>query len=155
MAKSKSFTARDILEILDIRQRTLDYWDQCGVVKPSVDPGKDKGQTRRYSFDDLRELLIVKRLRDTGLSLQKIRQGLLYLREHGGRNFRDDVLVTDGKDLFLKRRCGQLVSTLRNSQMAFSVVFVGGIADELAPAVKKLHTEQDGRRRERLKVKTA
>lgn len=149
MAKQKSFTAGDVFAILGIRQRTLDYWDQCQVVRPSVDAGKDKGQTRKYSFDDLRELSVVMRLRDTGLSLQKIRRGLQYLREHGGRNFRDDVLITDGKDLFRKHRCGQLESVLQKGQMAFSVVFVGRISDELTPAIRKLDAEKDKRRRVR------
>jgi DNA-binding transcriptional MerR regulator len=155
MSKPKSFTAGDIHEILGIRQRTLDYWDQCNVVRPSVDAGKDKGQTRRYSFDDLRELTVVMRLRDTGLSLQKIRKALQYLREHGGRNFRDGVFITDGKDLFQKHRCGQLESVLRKGQMAFSVVFVGKIPDELEPAIRKLDAEKEERRRARLKNKTA
>ena len=34
MAKKKTFAAGDVKGILGIRQRTLDYWDECEVVKP-------------------------------------------------------------------------------------------------------------------------
>ena len=82
------------------------------------------------------------RLRDTGLSLQRIRQGLEYLRQFKRRPLRDVVLITDGKDLFEKRKGDQLVSVLNGGQMAFSVVFLGRIPEELDISIRKLEKKR-------------
>jgi DNA-binding transcriptional MerR regulator len=141
MAKKKTFATRDVKGILGIRQRTLDYWDECGVVTPDS-PANGKGSERGYSYENLIELSVVMRLRDTGLSLQRIRQGLEYLRQFKRRPLRDVVLITDGKDLFEKRKDKQLVSVLRGGQMAFSVVFLGRIPEEIDTSIRKLEKKR-------------
>lgn len=141
MQEFSSFAVRNII---GVSQRTLDYWDERGIVGPSKRQARGKGTGRKYLFDDLIELSVVKRLRDTGLSLQKIREGLVYLRKNQKRPLRDTVLVTDGKDLFKKVKDESLVSVLRKSkgQKAFSVVFLGRIPDEIEDSIQKLERKQ-------------
>jgi DNA-binding transcriptional MerR regulator len=150
MAK-KSFTAGDVRGILGIPQRTLDYWDERDIVRPTVKRASGKGTEREYSYSDLVDLSVVLRLRATGLSLQRIRKGLRYLRQFKRQPIRNEVFVTDGDDLFIKKKDNQLVSVLRGGQMAFSVVFLGRIPVELKPAIKKLELEEKEKAEQRKK----
>ena len=58
-----------------ITYRQLDYWARTGLVEPSVRPAHGSGSQRLYSFRDILLLKVVKRLLDTGVSLQNIRRG--------------------------------------------------------------------------------
>jgi DNA-binding transcriptional MerR regulator len=151
------FTSADVRAILGIPQRTLDYWDERDVVKPSKTPAAGKGTSREYTFDDLLDLSVVQRLRQMGLSLQRIRKGLAYLRETkpGKRIGKDIVLVTDGEDLFEKRRRDKtLVSVLHKGQTAFSVVFLGQISEQLEQTIKLHNKDQESKQASR-KAKSA
>jgi len=56
-----------------ISYRQLDYWARTGLVEPGVRGAAGSGSQRLYSFRDILVLKIVKRLLDTGVSLQNIR----------------------------------------------------------------------------------
>ncbi|HYJ75733.1 MAG TPA: MerR family transcriptional regulator, partial [Kineosporiaceae bacterium] len=66
-----------------ITYRQLDYWARTGLVEPSVRPATGSGTQRLYSFRDILVLKVVKRLLDTGVSLQQIRVAVTHLRERG------------------------------------------------------------------------
>ena len=66
------YSPADAKEIVGVSQRCLEYWDERGLVRPSIRKAKGKGTERRYSYEDLVALSVLKRLRDTGLSLQKV-----------------------------------------------------------------------------------
>lgn len=106
-------------------ERQLRYWDRLGIVKPSVGEAEGRGSRRLYSFLDLVQARVAKRLRDGGLSLQKLREALGILKEHPDQvrhPLAQLSLITDGDTVFrltddkavmkdiLKR--GQLVSVL-------------------------------------------
>ena len=56
-----------------ITYRQLDYWARTGLVEPSVRAAHGSGSQRLYSFRDILVLNVVKRLHDTGKTLQQIR----------------------------------------------------------------------------------
>ena len=66
-----------------ITYRQLDYWARTGLVAPSVRTATGSGTQRLYSFRDILVLKVVKRLLDTGVSLQQIRVAVSHLRERG------------------------------------------------------------------------
>src|SRR6266566_8611192 len=66
-----------------ITYRQLDYWARTGLVEPSIRSASGSGSQRLYSFRDIIALKIVKRLLDTGVSLQNIRIAVGYLRARG------------------------------------------------------------------------
>src|SRR5262249_29170139 len=66
-----------------ITYRQLDYWARTELVEPSVRPAHGSGSQRLYSFRDILMLKVVKRLLDTGVSLQNIRAAVMHLRERG------------------------------------------------------------------------
>ena len=56
-----------------ITYRQLDYWARTGLVEPSIRNAAGSGSQRLYGFRDILVLKVVKRLLDTGVSLQNIR----------------------------------------------------------------------------------
>ena len=66
-----------------ITYRQLDYWARTGLVEPSIRPAAGSGSQRLYGFRDILVLKVVKRLLDTGISLQQIRTAVAHLRERG------------------------------------------------------------------------
>ena len=126
--------------IVGISQRRLDYWAELEVVCPSIQQAAGKGTERKYSFDDLLALALVKKLREAGLSLQKIRDGLGRLRKQraSGDPLREEILVTDGKKLFRQVKSGELEDILAGGQLVFSVVAIGKIRVQLNAAMARL-----------------
>lgn len=78
----ESYGSRFIERTFDVPTATLHYWDKTGIVKPAVRPAAGRGSRRLYSFRDLVQILVVSRLRDMGLSLQRIRKCLRFLRKN-------------------------------------------------------------------------
>jgi DNA-binding transcriptional MerR regulator len=102
----------------------LHYWDRTGLIKPSVRPAAGRGSKRLYSFRDLVQLLVVSRLRALGLSLQRIRKCLDFLRQrfpHLDAPLAELSLVTDGETVFLLTdEPDKVLDTLRQ-QLVWSV----------------------------------
>ncbi len=65
------FRTRDVVDLLKISRRQLQYWAQTGLVEPSA---KTPGGHGRYTFEDLVALKAAKRLIDSGVSVQRIRK---------------------------------------------------------------------------------
>ena len=137
---TSTYSAALAREIVGISQRCLDYWDQRGIVRPSITEASGKGSERAYSFDDLLKLSLVKRLREAGLSLQRIRKGLEAIRKRWPKDdpLLDEILITDGATLFRLFQTDQLVDVLANGQLVFSVVAVGRVRDELGEKLLRL-----------------
>ena len=66
-----------------ISYRQLDYWARTELVEPTVRGAAGSGSQRLYGFRDILVLKLVKRLLDTGISLQQIRTAVNQLREAG------------------------------------------------------------------------
>src|SRR5487761_2287629 len=66
-----------------ISYRQLDYWARTQLVEPTVRGAAGSGSQRLYGFRDILVLKLVKRLLDTGISLQQIRVAVEQLRESG------------------------------------------------------------------------
>lgn len=99
-----AFGSRFITSTFDIPASALHYWDRTGIIKPSVRAAAGRGTKRLYSFRDVVQLLVVARLRALGLSLQRIRRCLSYLRKHFPQieaPLAELTLVTNGETIFL------------------------------------------------------
>ncbi len=76
-ASSQLYRSREVVQILGVSRRQLQYWAQTGLVVPAA---KTPGGHHRYSFDDLVALRTAKRLIDAGVSVQRIRKSIRALR---------------------------------------------------------------------------
>jgi DNA-binding transcriptional MerR regulator len=71
------YRTQEVVQILGISRRQLQYWAQTDLVTPS---GKTPGGHYRYTFGDLISLKATKRLIDAGISVQSIRSSIGALR---------------------------------------------------------------------------
>ncbi len=135
----EGFTAHQASRLTGCTPRQLRYWDEVGLVRPSIQQtGGRPGVARMYSFRDLVALRVVKSLLDGGMSLQRVRRAWEYLSEHAGleQHLAEVKLITDGKSIFrVVRREGEVLDALRQGQMAFFVAIdelTRQVSDEVA-----------------------
>jgi len=98
-----SFNVEAASKISGVSKRQVQYWDKAGLVAPSVQAARGRGSRRRYSFEDLLDLRVIARLRETGLSLQKVCKVVAHLHRHHRelrRPLAQHRLVTDGATVF-------------------------------------------------------
>ena len=114
------FRTRDVVDLLKISRRQLQYWAQTGLVEPSA---KSPGGHSRYSFEDLVALKAAKRLIDSGVSVQRIRASIGALRSilpTVKRPLAELVLVATG-DVVLAFREGTAFDAISGQEWVFEV----------------------------------
>ena len=104
-----------------ITYRQLDYWARTGLVEPSVRAAAGSGSQRLYGFRDILVLRVVKRLLDTGISLQQIRSAVMYLREHGAADLAQITLMSDGASVYACTSPDEVVDLLQGGQGVFGI----------------------------------
>jgi len=133
--RMEGFTTHQACKFTGCTSRQLRYWDQIGLVRPTVQgTGGRPGVPRLYSFRDLVALRVVKSLLDGGMSLQRVRRSWDFLNKKAGmdRHLSEVRLVTDGQSIFkICRRDGEVMDALREGQMAFFVAI-----DDIATGVE-------------------
>jgi DNA-binding transcriptional MerR regulator len=111
-----------VTKLVGISYRQLDYWARTNLVTPSVRAADGSGSQRLYSFTDVVELRIIKRLLDAGVSLRQIRTALGYLREEsGGEPLTDVTLMSDGRRIYACRSGEEVVDVLSHGQAVFGI----------------------------------
>lgn len=128
-----------VCKIVGITYRQLDYWARTELVQPSVREAKGSGSQRLYSFDDVVALRVVKRLLDTGVSLQRVRTAVDELRQRG-RSLADVTLVADGSSVYAVDDSQQVIDLLARGQGVFAIA-LGPVVDELRGEVTAFPTE--------------
>jgi DNA-binding transcriptional MerR regulator len=124
-----------------ITYRQLDYWARTGLVEPSVRAAHGSGSQRLYGFRDILVLKVVKRLLDTGISLQQIRAAVHHLRDHGTEDLAQVTLMSDGVSIYECTSPDEVVDLLAGGQGVFGIALGRvwqDVAGELAelPAVR-------------------
>lgn len=119
----EGFTAEEASRFTRCTPHQLRYWDKTGLVKPSIQAtGGRPGVRRLYSFRDLVALRVIRSLLEEGLSLQRVRAAIQFLRKKVAleEHLSAVKLVTDGQSIYtISQSEGQLVDALKEGQMAF------------------------------------
>lgn len=124
-----------------ITYRQLDYWARTGLVEPSVRTAHGSGSQRLYSFTDVLVLKVVKRLLDTGVSLQNIRKAVAYLRERGVEDLAQITLMSDGASVYACSNADEVFDLLREGQGVFGIA-VGRVWLEVEGELAHLPSER-------------
>jgi len=124
-----------------ITYRQLDYWARTGLVQPSVRSAAGSGSQRLYSFRDILVLKIVKRLLDTGVSLQQIRTAVTHLRERGIHDMAQITLMSDGASVYECTSPDEVVDLVQGGQGVFGIA-VGRVWQEVEGTLAKLPSER-------------
>lgn len=120
----REFTAKEVQAILrtltggteKIGLALLNYYARTNLV-PTSGKSKQRGR-RKYTYSDLVLLCWLFRMKREGLPVNRFRRGIDYLRKHLPKIHKsptDIVLLTDGRQLFLKNRVeerGQIAEVL-------------------------------------------
>lgn len=116
-------------QIAGITYRQLDYWARTGLVVPSIRGAAGSGSQRLYSFKDVLVLKVVKRLLDTGVSLQNIRVAVEHLRKRGVRDLAGITLFSDGTTVYECTSPEEVVDLLQGGQGVFGIAVSGAIRE--------------------------
>src|SRR5579871_3157804 len=134
----EGFRGPQVCSIVGITYRQLDYWARTDLLRPSISEAKGSGTKRRYSYRDLLELKVIKRLLDAGLSLQAARRAVGCLREDLGADLASANLVLSDTTTVLAHTNGELVDLLAGGQGVFNVVPLSGVLHELEADIVRL-----------------
>jgi DNA-binding transcriptional MerR regulator len=124
-----------------ITYRQLDYWARTGLVEPSVRPAYGSGTQRLYSFRDIVVLKIVKRLLDTGVSLQNIRTAVGHLSTCAPADVPAMTLMCDGATVYECTSTDQVLRLLEGGQGVFGIA-VGVVWRDVEASLSQLHGER-------------
>ena len=134
------YRTRDVVEILDISRRQLQYWAQTDLVVPSA---QTPGGHSRYSFEDLVALKTAKRLIDAGVSVQRIRKSIRKLRRilpTVRRPLAELTLVATG-DVVLAFRDGTAFDAISGQEWVFEIAQFRREIDAWKGSVEELHAQ--------------
>ena len=116
----QGFRVPEVTKIVGISYRQLDYWARTDLVRPSIQDAEGSGSQRLYSFQDLATLRVIKKLLDTGVSLQQVRKAIASLAKmktpaHGA------TLVSDGNRIYAVDSPDAVIDLLAKGQGVFAI----------------------------------
>ncbi|MDQ1576930.1 MAG: hypothetical protein QOH55_2080 [Microbacteriaceae bacterium] len=123
-----------------ISYRQLDYWARTALVEPTVRSAAGSGSQRLYGFRDILVLKLVKRLLDTGISLQQIRTAVNQLRESGVSDLAQTTLMSDGASVYLCTSNDEVIDLVSRGQGVFGIA-VGKVLREVESSLIDLDTQ--------------
>ncbi len=139
---AEGFSGPQTAELVGITYRQLDHWTTKGLIQSSLADATGSGSRRRYSYHDLVELKIAKKMRDQGIDLKSIARAFEYLRDQLGGEVASANLVISGEDVLLVGE-DEVLSLLRGGQAAMLTVLpVSGVRRELNADVVRLFPEE-------------
>ncbi len=140
-----NFNTKTASKIAKLSLRQIDYWDRSHFIKPSVSEASGYGSVRLYDFNDLLQLRVAKTLLDKGVSLQKIRKSMIYLKKHIPeikKPLLELRFLTDGESIFvITKDKKKIIDTLKSGQLVFSIA-VGEIFEDLRGEVIAMQKER-------------
>jgi DNA-binding transcriptional MerR regulator len=116
----QGYRVPEVCRLVGISYRQLDYWARTDLVTPSIRDASGSGSQRLYSFQDLVTLRVIKKLLDTGVSLQRVRKAVDHLksmkrRPHGV------TLMSDGRGVYEAHSPEAVIDLLRKGQGVFAI----------------------------------
>jgi len=138
------FSGKRTAELVGITYRQLDYWARTDLIRPSLADAKGSGSRRRYSYQDLLELKVVKTLLDAGIRLEMVREVFSYLRENLGTDVAAANLVISGSSPLLVSG-EEIIDLIRQGQGVLNVLPLAGVKQELDDAIIDLFPSVEDR----------
>jgi len=139
------YRAPQVCRLVGITYRQLDYWARTNLITPSLKQANGSGTQRLYSFIDVVQLKVIKRLLDAGMSLKRIRSAVEMLRDqlNTDKPLADVTLLSDGKTIYAAKTAEEVVDVFRGGQGVFGIA-VGPVRDDVEGAILELFPEQAG-----------
>jgi DNA-binding transcriptional MerR regulator len=142
MVEEQGYRVPEVTRVVGISYRQLDYWARTGLVRPSIRDAGGSGTQRLYSFQDLLQLKVIKKLLDTGVELRRIRKAVDHLKAMG-ESPHGVTLMSDGERIYEAATPEAVVDLLAQGQGVFAIA-VDKVWDDLEGELQK---PKSGRRK--------
>src|SRR5438093_2861316 len=129
MAASDGYRVPDVCKLVGISYRQLDYWARTGLVTPSVREAGGSGTQRLYSFRDLVQLKVIRKLIDAGISLQRVRKAILFLQENMKTGPTGITLMSDGASIYACESEDEIIDLVKKGQAVLAIALDNGWDD--------------------------
>jgi DNA-binding transcriptional MerR regulator len=149
---AQRFQTRDVVGLLGISRRQLQYWAQTDLIRPSA---KTPGGHARYTFADLVALKAATRLIEAGVSVQGIRRSIAALRRilpTVEQPLTELVLVATG-DIVLVFRDGAAFDAASGQEWIYAVAQLEREVEDWNRSVASLREARRPERIEQLRVR--
>jgi DNA-binding transcriptional MerR regulator len=133
----EGYRGPQVCSIVGITYRQLDYWARTDLLRPSISEARGSGSQRRYSYRDLLHLKVIKRLLDSGISLQQARRALEVLSTTGDDMATANLVIEEGRSV-LARSGEEIIDLLRGGQGVLNIVPMAPVYSELTAAITGL-----------------
>lgn len=127
---TEGFSGSQTAEIVGISYRQLDYWARTDLIRPSLADASGSGSRRRYSYQDLLELRVIKTLLDAGIKLESVREVFNYLRSHVTSDIASAHLVISGQTVVLAQG-DELIDVVKQGQGVLNVLSLAGVKNDV------------------------
>lgn len=147
-----AFDSKTVTRLAGVSLRQIQYWDEQGIICPSVQRAAGKGTRRLYSFTDLVKLRLARGLLDYGMTPSRIRACLSHLNGFAADptdSSKALKYLTDGRKRFVITDDHEKILEVLDDPFVFSLG-IGNVVDELNGRVRRLATGRPtgGMRRE-------
>jgi DNA-binding transcriptional MerR regulator len=136
MLETDGYRVPEVCRVVGISYRQLDYWARTELVLPSVRDAGGSGTQRLYSFQDLVQLRVIKKLLDAGVSLQRIRKAIQFLSEHMSTGPAGITLLSDGARVYACESEDEVIDLLKRGQGVFAIA-LDKVWDDLSGSLAK------------------
>lgn len=116
----ETFTSRQVVDVVGMTRKQLQYLDKIHLIKPTIRRAEGKGSRRLYSYEDLVNLRIFKKLREQGFSFQFLHKCIPVIRElHPSPNgaLSHLVIMVEGKHIYAELNENTLIDVGENQLM--------------------------------------
>jgi len=139
----QGYTGPEVCNITGISYRQLDHWTTTSLVDASIWNIKGSGYHRIYSFQDIIKRKLVNKLREAGVSLQKIRLALKNVKQILGKNINisDVSIFSDGKSIYVITNNNEMLDLIKQGQAVFGIS-LGPIHTETEAEIYSLYPDK-------------
>ena len=137
MLETDGYRVPEVCKVVGISYRQLDYWARTDLVTPSVRDAGGSGTQRLYSFQDLVQLRVIKKLLDAGVSLQRIRRAVKFLSEHMSGQPSGITLMSDGASVYACESEDEVIDLVKRGQGVFAIA-LDKVWDDLSGSLAKI-----------------
>jgi len=134
----QGYSAKLTADVVGITYRQLDYWARTDLVVPSLAKATGSGSRRQYSYANLLELKVIKRLLDSGIKLEKVRSIFEYMRSELREDISRANLVIDGSNVVCARSEAEFIDVLQQGQGVLNVLPLSNVKQEVDAAIIEL-----------------
>ena len=131
----QGYRVPEVCRIIGISYRQLDYWARTELVRPSIRDAQGSGTQRLYSFQDLVQLRVIKKLLDAGVSLQRVRKAVEYLQS-SKTPATGVTLMSDGARIYAVDSPEAVIDLLSKGQGVFAIA-VDKVVTDLEGSLSK------------------